>query len=275
VLRPSIAFALMGFGLAFVMQVHLSASLLGLMAVFVFVMAARESIATALAGVCACLAGAALPALALWPTVRHDGWAAVTHAYWTNAAFDPRGLADAPEIVARFFSFASFEIARFLGAGTDTRLLFLRQFPWAAPFVVAAALVGFVQVASLIAGLVVTRRAEPGWRAVRLAAIVTVVLLCASFLLSVKGPASHTFYATMPIAMIYACTFWAPFFSRKIVRTMAIALLVCGAVTHVALAWRNLHLRSLYTDRALVMRALDAHDYRIVGERRPSPDPAR
>src|SRR5262249_35294010 len=155
--------------------------------------------------------------------------------------------------IARFFSFASFEIARFIGDGTDQRVEFLRQLVAAAPFVVAAAALGFLQTGSLIVGLFLRRSGQTTWTPVRNATIALVVLLCLVFTLSAKDPASHTFYVTLPVAMVYACTFWAPLFQRPIVRKLAVVLLVCGAITHVTLAWRNLHLRSLYTNRAVVM----------------------
>jgi hypothetical protein len=263
-----LAFAMMGFGLIWVAQLHLSATLLIVMAGIVFVLAARASLASAGRHVAMIAAGALVASVTLLPTFVHAGLQDSLRAYSSETAFHGRNVLEWPQVVARFLSFASFEIARFIGASTDTRLDFLRQFPWAAPFVVVAGLIGVVQVGSLIAGAFLRRHGRPSWAPIRWATIAVVCLICAAFTMSAKDPASHTFYVTLPIAMMYACACWAPLFRRPLVRRMAATLLICGAVTHVALAWRNLHLRSLYTDRALVMRAIAERDYRIVGERR-------
>jgi hypothetical protein len=49
---------------------------------------------------------------------------------------------------------------------------------------------------------------------------------------------------------------------------VAALIRVAGAVTHVAVAHRNFQDRSLYRDRARVVRAIERRDYRLVGERR-------
>jgi hypothetical protein len=69
--------------------------------------------------------------------------------------------------------------------------------------------------------------------------------------------------------MIYAAYVWAPWFERRVVRALAVLLFACGAVTHVAIAWRNFVDQSLYVNRAVVVRAIAEKDDRLVGVRRP------
>jgi hypothetical protein len=69
--------------------------------------------------------------------------------------------------------------------------------------------------------------------------------------------------------MIYAAYVWAPWFERRAVSALAVLLLVCGAVTHVAIAWRNFVDQSLYVNRTVVVRAIVDKDHRLVGVRRP------
>ncbi len=73
----------------------------------------------------------------------------------------------------------------------------------------------------------------------------------------------------LPVVEIYAFYWWDRLLRHQRIRAVAVALLVAGAVTHVALGIRNFRERSLYTNRSLVMRAIAEEDSRLVGERRP------
>ena len=109
----------------------------------------------------------------------------------------------------------------------------------------------------------------PGWVPVRRFTIALLGLVYLSFAFSVKSPSSHTFYVTLPAAMIYSFYVWQPLFATKWIRVLAVALLICGAVTHVAIAKDRVFKRSLYADRPLVMRAIAEKNYKLLGERRP------
>jgi hypothetical protein len=258
--RP-LAFFCLGFGLLWIFQLHMSALLLVPVAVGVIGLAGWGGSGWA-------ALGAALAAAPLLPTVLTDGLAGLVQPAGANMAFEPRNLLRVPQVVAQFFALATFELARFLGASTDARLGFLSRFWWAAPFVVSAALVGVVQTASLVAGLFQRRPDARDWPAVKTAIVVLLALLAASFVWSVRTPASHAFYLLLPAVMIYAAYVWAPWLQRRAVRTLAVMLLVSGGVTHVAIAWRNFTFHSLYTDRATVVRAIAEKNHRLVGLRR-------
>ena len=68
--------------------------------------------------------------------------------------------------------------------------------------------------------------------------------------------------------MIYAFYVWADLLRIKWIRTMAVVLVITGAVTDVALGIRNFTDRSMYSRRDLVVRAITERDYRLLGERR-------
>ncbi len=257
-----LAFFGLGFGLVWIFQLHLSALLLVPVALAVVVLAGPSGVGWG-------VLGAALAAMPLIPTVLADGLAGLVQPAGANVVFEPANLLRVPQVVAQFFSLATFELARFLGASTDARLGFLTRFWWAAPFAIGAALLGVVQTATLVAGLFLRRPAMPEWPAVRRAILILLALLAVSFVWSVRTPASHAFYLLLPAVMIYAAYVWAPWLQHRAVRRLAVALLVCGAVTHAALAWRNLTFHSLYTNRAAVVRAIAERDHRLVGIRRP------
>jgi hypothetical protein len=264
-----LAWFLMGFGVMWVYQFHLSYSLLLPITACVFVVAAREAIRSAAENVALFAAGALMSGSTVIPTIVHAGLRTAATSTATNVVFEPRNLLQLPQLTARFLSFASFEIARFIGADTPARLQFLAAYPWAAPFVVVAAICGVVQVFVLAAGFFRSQHPRADWPAVKWVAIGTLLLMSASFAFSVKDPASHTIYVTLPVAMIYAFTCWAPLLCSRPAQRFATALFICGAMTYLALGIRDFHLRSLYTNRAVVVKAIEERDYRIMGERRP------
>ena len=192
-------------------------------------------------------------------------------------------------LLARYLSLASCEIARYAGAHTNDRLEFLRNYPWAAPFTLVAFLLGSVQVLWLLAGwsqkLVLPSKwnnkaaflrdlwlkkdhPQKDWTAVKGLALATFLLIYASFLFSIKPPASHTFYITLPVVMLYAFYVYAPLASKRLLLWGFGSLLVCNLVFHIALGLSNFHTRSIYKDRELMMKAISEKNYHLLGERR-------
>jgi hypothetical protein len=263
------AFICLGAGLLCMTQLHLSAALLGVVAVIALALLARRDRRALVAGFPWLAAGALLGGLTLIPTLVHDGLGALKAYAGSNVQSEPASLLYVPALVARFFSFGSFEMARFIGGNTEQRIDFLFQFPWAAPFVVIASAFGVAQTVWLVVSLFRPQRDSAHWAGVCAATLMLLLLAAAAFMLSVKGPASHVLYALLPAVLIYAFYCWAPLLARPAGRRAAIALLVCGAVSLTALGIRNFNLRSLYTNRPLVMRAIIEKNHRLVGERRP------
>jgi hypothetical protein len=268
VLPHGVAAAMAGFGVLWVYQLHLSFVLLLPILGVALLLLARRDLPLAATSAVWCAAGASVPGLTLVPTLVAFGPAAIARGTGASMTFDWSNLLSAPDVVARFLSFASFEAPRFVGAGTEARLIFLADQWWSAPFVVFATLVGIAQAIVLLVWLF--RRSGPrAWPAVRWFTIALLAFVYASFAFSVKSPSSHTFYVTMPAVMIYSFYVWEQLLARKAIRIVAVALLISGAVTHFAIAKDRVFKRSLYVDRPLVVRAIQEKNYRLVGERRP------
>ena len=269
-LPERVAFACMGFGLLWVYQLHLSFPLLVPFVAAAFYAQWRKFGASRLAsGACWFVLGALLPALTLFPTLARFGLSTAVSTAGANMVVDVWNLLRIPEIAARFLSFASFELPRFLGNNTASRLELLARHPWSVPFAAFAGLVGLVQPFVLLWGFFRLRGESVERRAVAWTAALTIGLVCASFLFSVKDPASHAFYVVFPVANIYAFQIWERLMDRRWIRAVAAALLVCTAAIHTAIAIDHLPTRSLYRDRALVVRAINEKNYRLLGERRP------
>jgi len=269
VVRPSLAWCGLGFGLFWVYQEHLSAALLGMLAVPLIVLAWRDSRNATARGLVWAVVGASISGATLVPTLLSAGVSGVLARTEANLTVEPSHLLRIPQIVGQFFSFGSLELPRFLGASTSERLAFLSRYWWAAPWAVVGTAIGIVQAGWLAVGMVVPRQESPPERGVRVVTAVVLAALALSFVFSVRAPASHAFYITMPLVVIYAFSWWTWVLERRWGRRLAVLAVVASAVSHLAIASRNFTDRSLYRDRALVVEAIQKKDYRLLGERRP------
>jgi hypothetical protein len=268
IIAPRLAWIGLGFGALWVAQFHLSAVLLVVIGAAATVLALRrDGWPLTARGLMWSAAGAVLAGATVVPTLASEGLGAFAQP-GANVVFAPEHLTRLPEIAAQVLSFGSFEIARFIGSSTTDRLQFLARYWWAAPVILLAAVTGVVQVVVLFVAFFRRSSGRADWPAVRGTMLALIALVYASFMFSVKSPASHAFYFTMPAVVIYAFYAWAPFLSERRWQVVAALILVAGAVTHVAVAHRNFQDRSLYRDRARVVRAIERRDYRLVGERR-------
>ena len=183
--------------------------------------------------------------------------------------FNPTNIGSFFVILAQLFSLASAEIPRFVGRNTAQRLAFLRSQIWMAPFFIATLLLGLLQpIVMLASGL---RRVHPqkDWRAIKVLAFSTFLLVYLSFVFAVKNPASHTYYLMLPVFMLFAFYVFSPWSSNRWFRIVAGVLLICNLVFHLGLAFDNYKERSLFADRDSILKAIEAKDYRLMGERRP------
>jgi hypothetical protein len=278
--RWPLAWALMGAGLLFVAQMHLSWVLLP-----PFVLAAVAGTLRASPGALGMARGRALAIAAaafsggalvvgslLVPTLwlpADDGGAAL-------AAIDvhQQSLIELVQTMARMLSFASFETNRFLGLSSAERLLFLWRHPLAAPFVVLATLIGILHPLWMALSMLrASASVWPEWRRARWLLALTVALVFVSYFFSVRGPQAHSFYVLFPVAVFFACACWEARAAtpgarvRRWERIAAVAV-VSSVVMHAALALDRRGRQSLYVDRALVAAAIADRNDRYLGDRR-------
>jgi hypothetical protein len=268
IIKPRQANFMMGFALFWIMQFHLSWVVLVpyvLLSVY-FQWKGDQSRKLGWFAL-----GAMIPLSFLIPTFIKYGWSQGLGGASGSAAFNPdnlrRHLNIVEGVLGRFLSFASFELPRFLGDNTATRLAFLKAYPWLIPFAAFLTIVGILQTISLVI-FWFRRNHQPDWKAIKYFSLATVLLLYVSFLFSIKAPVSHTFYLTLPVSMLYAFYCWSPFLQRRFWQRFAFVLVVCGLIFHVGLAWANFRHVSLYTERDKIEEALHSQDYRKFGERR-------
>jgi hypothetical protein len=257
----------MGFAVAWVMQVHLSwVLLLPFLAVALLSRALEGWRALLRAGLVTGL-GAAIPGSLLLPTLLMERGAASggLSQYLQLRWLGPEAFL---KILAQFLSFASFEVARFIGLSAARRTAFLLQNPWLLPLAVVVGVAGIVQVLAML-GLAFRRSPHPEWTAVRATAGATVLLIYASYFLSVSDPRAHAFYVTAPVALIFSFYCWSLLAGRRLWRRLAAGLLVVGVVFHAGLAGALFRERSLYRNRGVVAAAIERRDPWLLAQRRP------
>ena len=273
----AVAWSMMGAGLLFVMQMHLSWVLL-----VPYVLAALMSVAMTErrpqavgSAVVAFSAGAAIPGSLLVPTILTFGWNA-GHVEGA-VAFHQQNPFELVTTAARVLSFASLEVNRFIGMSTAERLLVLWRHPVVALAVIPVAIAGVLQ--PLWMAVSAFRAAGPrtaatqDWTRVRLLLLATIVLITGSYYFSVRGPQAHSFYVVFPVSALFAFTCWdvrARAIGGRLHRLERVAMVVIGAnmVLHAGLAIDRLERQSLYVDRSLVSAAIADRNDRYLGDRR-------
>jgi len=263
---------MMGFGLFWIMQLHLSWIILlpyvFLSFYFQFV-SERKSVVQNAAWF---LVGAVVPASLLIPTFVNYGVAGGLGNTNETVSFSVQHLLQHANpiegVLGRFLSFGSYELPRFIGANTAERLSFIRAHWWLAPFVILLTLVGILQSIAMFFIWFRKRNGEKDWRAFKYFTLGTVLLLYVSFLFSMKTPVSHTFYLTLPVAMLYSFYCWNDYLQKKVWRTFALIVIVGGIIFQTGLAVHNFEHTSLYLDRARIQKAIIDRDFRVLGERR-------
>lgn len=262
----------MGLSLFWIAQFHLSWVVLIPYVLLSFYFQSRNSGGKAFKPILCFGVGAILTGSFLIPTFAKYGLSGALGNTNETVQFNYTNLLKHSNIVegvlGRFLSFASFEVPRFIGGNTAKRLLFLRENPWLIPFTIFLAVVGILQSIMLLVLWFRRNHSMKDWKAMKYLTLATVALLYVSFLFAIRSPVSHTFYLTLPIAMLYSFYCWNEFLKKKSWQKFALIFIVCGVIFHVGLAVNNYSRVSIYLERSKIVEAIKARDYHILGERR-------
>ena len=263
---------MMGLSLFWIMQFHLSWVVLVPYAALSFYLQFRELGRRVFSSLLWFAGGAIITGSFLVPTFIKYGLAAgmgsTNEAVGFNSENLLRHLNIVEGVLGRFLSFASYEMARFIGGNTAARLDFMKQNPWLIPIVVFLTVIGILQCIAMLILWFRKNHPHKDWQAVKYFTLGTVVLLYLVFLFSMKSPLSHTFYITFPVAMLYSLYCWSEFLKQKRWQTFAQVFIVCGLIFDIGLAASNFRQVSIYTERGKIVEAIKARDYRLLGERR-------
>ena len=280
VVPTGLAWALMGAGLGWVSQQHMSGVLL---AAYVLAAAIGVLVAPAVTlgmtrgqvirrAVIGFSIGALLSGSLLFPTWIRDGFGA--GRVGAVLAVEGQSVMGLVSLTARVLSFVSFEANRFLGESTGARVLFVLRQPWVIPFVLVVFVAGIVHpVWMAVTAVRSDRTNDPDWAWVRWLFAGTIVLTYCSRFFAIRGLMAHTTYVVLPVAALFAATCWQVRAAagggrmRRLEQVAAVTLL-SSAVMHTGLAIDRLPRHSLYVDRDLVAAAIQDRNDRYLGERR-------
>ncbi len=264
---------MMGFGLLWVMQFHMSYAILLPYAVVSLVVQLRDTTTGRAKLLLAFAAGAGVIGVFLLPTCLRFGWNVVATETAAMIQSNPQNLSlhwrHSFDILARFLSFATYETAGFVGGNVQERLRFLADFFWLAPVILLVTAAGIAQVIAMMWMALFTQKpGVPEWRAMRLLFAATILLLCASFVFCRKVPRSHTFYVTFPVAMLFSLYCWNEFLQRRAGQTVAAVLIALGIIFQVTFAIHKSTKHPWARDRLEIARALNGADYQNYAARR-------
>jgi hypothetical protein len=262
--RP-VAFALMGAGVGWIAQIHMSYPLLAPYVAIAFFAAPRRPRDFALN-----LAGLAFGAFAtgvfLIPTWLQYGIFRGMGGTQANVRFHVVSPAVAVSVLARFFSFASLEVNRFIATDEGKRLVFFERRLWLVPFALPVIVAGLVQPVWMLREWFRTRTPFAEWTALKWLVAGTVVWVYACYWFVMEPSQSHAFYVVAPIAFIFGAYCWT-FIDSTAWRRAAAVLIAINIVFQIGLILGHAD-RSLYNDRAVAVAAIRARQPEMLGHRR-------
>lgn len=262
-----ITFLLMGFSLFWIFQIHMSWVLLIPFIVYSMVLTLKKGFKESVICVGIFLIGCLISGSLLIPAIVMYGWTQGMGGTSSNMVINWENLSQIITVFTRFLSFASYELPRFIGANTQQRLDFIIRYIWASPFIFFTGIMGFVQVLWMVVAAFL-KNPSPHFKSVRFLTLIAFLITWLSFLFSVKGPSSHTFYLMFPIIMIYSFYCWKPLLEIKWIRWLAVIFLFSGLVFHSILMYDNFLNKSMYRNRNIPEKAIIEKNFHILGERR-------
>jgi hypothetical protein len=267
-LSSPLAHFLMGAGIGWLMQIHMSWPLL-LPYAGAVVLARVRSGWRALSRDAAGLAGGfAVPGLLLLPTLVAFGLQAGSGGTARNVHFHLLGPMVLLTTAGRLLAFASLEVVRFLGTDTAKRAVFVSRHLWIAPLLAVVWAVGIVH--PLAMAWQWFKRRHPvrdDWPALRLLVAGTIVIVFAAYFFVMEPPQAHAFYVVSPVAFVFAAYCWS-FVDGPAWRRVAAVVLGVNIAFHLGLALAMAPSRSLYKNRAVVAAAVAERNTDLFAHRR-------
>jgi len=270
---PAAAFAMMGLSIASLIQIHMSWPLLAPFAAGAWISRRRHGVG-ALAGAAAAFAGGALvPGLLLLPTILRYGLTGGSGGVLRNLHPHVVNPWIIVTTLARFLSFPSLEISRFIETDGAKRLEFFTRHWWLVPGALLVWITGMLQpLWMLVDGCRPARQWPPDLPAVEWAALRRLVaggmlLVYASYWLVMEPPQAHAFYVLAPLAFMFAA-FWWTFVDSPRARRIAAGAMVLNVAVHAGLAWAQAPEVSLYKNRRVVAEAVRLKSPEMFAHRR-------
>jgi len=273
-IAPSFAFLMMGAGLAWVMQIHMSWPLLLPFSAWALWCRRSDGVARLARHAAAYATGALIPGLLLLPTIVNYGLAAGSGGVGRNLHVSVVSPSMAVTTLARLLSFASLEINRFIATDGAKRLEFFQRHLWLVPLAGVVWFFGVVQPVWMLVevGRSPSRwpdaRTSTSWRAMRWLLLASVVLVYASYWFVMEPAQAHAFYVLAPVALVLASYCFVLADSPR-VRRLAAVMLAVNIAFHAGLVIAQGPEQSLYRHRDIVADAIQTRRPDVLAHRRP------
>jgi hypothetical protein len=270
---PAIAHALMGAALAWLVQIHMSWPLLLPFVAFAWIGRQRDGVAALARNGAAFCAGALLPSLLLVPTLVSYGTSTGSGGVLRNIHVHVENPWSIVTTLARFLSFASLEVNRFIATDGPKRLEFFQRHVWLAPLAVIVGVIGVIQPLWMLVDWARSPRRWPEpatrtrWQTLRALVGGSILIVYASYWFVMEPPQAHAFYVLAPIAFLFAAYWWTLIDSPR-ARQIAAAALALNVIFHAGLAWTQTPELSLYKHRGAVAAAVRLKEPQMFAHRR-------
>jgi hypothetical protein len=256
-LPPAAAFSFMGFGLFWDMQFHNSWVLLPPFVLLALGLRIRDGKFHFVHDFVSFLVGAAPLAALLLPTYLKYGLNRGAGGFHLFEPFNLQNFLAFFTILGRFFSIPCFETLRYIGSAWLVMPgLFMVLMGWAQPL--ALFILGWFK-----------DEKHRDFRTLSKVVLFAFLTVWVSFWFTSKEPLAHIYYILMPLLAVYSLYIWSRWAPRRGWRLFALACIMANLWFQSGFMVRMWKTQSLYTDRGRVLKAIQAKDYRILGERRP------
>ena len=266
------AFALMGFGFFWNMQFHFSWILLPPFILFALFNQWRRLVYL--------LAGAIVPAALLLSTLFTYGWHNLLGGGGTFQFVNWANVKQFVTVLARYLSQACHEMPQFIGEHTKDRFALMNEAPWLYLPGVFLLLLGWTQpFVMLFCGLFKPfifpllgwSKSPPPSETLKIYRLTWLVflMLYLSFWFTYKAPVAHAYFILFPLVTVFSFYIWNQFAEVPFWRSFGRICLLASFLFHLGFLVEMMPKRSLYSNRPLIVKAIQGKDYRILAERRP------
>jgi hypothetical protein len=263
---PFSANFLMGLSVFSIQQFHLS--YVYLLPLSVYSIAAQWKNGKGFRCVFYFILGSLVPLAFLLPTVFQYGFARINSHSGFYTGFNSQNFLALPVLLARFLSLVSFELPRFIGAHNSERIVFLQNHPEILVPGVLLWAIGLLQPFLLLFAWLKREHPVAGWEKMKWLILAIFGMVWISFWFTIKQPLSHIYFIFFPFLMAYSCYVWVLFVGERRWVWAAKAFLLLGLYFQVGYAVAVAPKDSLYSQRALMVKAIQEKNYHLLGERR-------
>lgn len=257
---------MMGLAIMVAAQFHMSAVLLlGFFVATWFVFTGKTSSQNGVFAFIPFILGLATPIIFLVPTFMEFS-SVFLGGTENNVSFDLSRLKESIWVWIRGLGFTTFEIKEVLSRGP--RLMeYLQRHPLQWLLAVPLMLVSAAHIIYL-SWRFIQPKVSKKFKPFRPIFWVSILMIAASFLFSVKGPIGFSFMIVFPLFFVLGLFAIAPLFRSWKMRIVMTVTLIFNLLFHGVYAFHSYKEESLYTRKADIMLALEKGEHTFVGQRR-------